>query len=403
MAIVRVVVGSLVAHAAVLVALGRLVDGAPPRRAAPPAPPSLTLVAPPVEVALVAPVEVALLPAPPPAPARAPTSPAAPAFVRARPRGIPTTAVAIATGARNAGPVETTEPAAPGRWTRMRGTAGTGGPDLAVHADVPHAPPAQTAPRATESKLQPHGTEWLVPDLVTTMRVTADGRASFHDKPDIEVHLTLPSLDLKQAAKELGDHLAGWYRDPYAQKSARRYQDMPRHEQAVPGGWDAGAGGDANIDGSIKQPEELERRSGSHLPVAGGSLDITSWLHRKFVGDPYASRKRSLLDGTHEQRAQIRATHERQQLDQSAVIMRDNLERVFREVRDPAERRAALFALWDECAEGEGAVGEAGERARAMVIGVIRARLPAAAEGFSPEEIAALDAQRTSAQHFAPY
>ena len=74
-----------------------------------------------------------------------------------------------------------------------------------------------------------------------------------------------------------------------------------------------------------------------------------------------------------------------------------------REIRTPAEQRLALFALWDECAEGEGAAGEAGQRARAMVIGAIRGRLSGPPDSFSAEEIAALDAKRTSTQHFAPY
>jgi hypothetical protein len=179
---------------------------------------------------------------------------------------------------------------------------------------------------------------------------------------------------------------------------------MPRHEQAVPGGWDAGAGGDTNIDGSIKQPEELARRpSNGTVPIAGGKLDITSWLHRKYVGDPYASRKRVLLDGTHAERAQIRAKYTREQLDHSAVIMQRNVDRIWSEITDPAERRAALFALWDECAEGEGAVGEAGDRARAIVIGTIRGRLSGAPDSFTHDEIAALDAKRTSVQHFVPY
>jgi hypothetical protein len=62
-----------------------------------------------------------------------------------------------------------------------------------------------------------------------------------------------------------------------------------------------------------------------------------------------------------------------------------------------------LFALWDECAEGEGSAGEAGNRARAIVIGAIRARLSGASNRFTAEEIAALDAKRTSVQHFVPY
>ncbi len=414
MAIARVIIGSLVAHAAVLAMLDALVDGAPPRT--PTRPPVIELVEPlpepaPIEVAIVEPpVDIARV---------EPRTEVAVARSADRSRSAPTTTAEIATTTPSA--IETpsstgdaptgTGDAPPAidapvgtHSIRMRGRGRLGGPDLTLHEDVAHeAPRVETAPRS-EKKLQQRGTEYVVPDLVTTMHVSRDGRASFEDKPDIEVHVLLPNPDLKQTARDLGNHLAAWYRDPYAQKNARRVQDMPRHEQAVPGGWDAGAGGDTNIDGSIKQPDELPRRpSNGIVPVIGGKLDITSWLHRKFIGDPYASRKRALLDGTRDQRAEIRRTYTREQLAQSAVTMKRNVDRVFRELRDAGQRRLALFALWDECAEGEDEAGEAGQRARAIVIGAIRGRLSGEPDRYAPEEIAALDAQRTSRQHFVPY
>jgi hypothetical protein len=87
-----------------------------------------------------------------------------------------------------------------------------------------------------------------------------------------------------------------------------------------------------------------------------------------------------------------------------AAIMQRNLEVVWRATEDPEERRDALFTLWDECGEGDGRVGEAGERARKMVIGWIRARLPARSPGaFTPDEIARRSAHRRSTQPFVPY
>lgn len=410
----RVIIGSLVAHAALLAMFDTFVDGAP--RSGSKRPPIIELVEP--YVPADDPIEVAILEPQPAAAQEAPTSSRAPAAAealvsskatqttRARPSAITTTPtpsiVEVPAGSSDTPPA----PERPGSdrpSMSMRGPGRPAGPDLTIHEDIPHdAPPAREKDaRTSEKKIEQNGTEYVVPDLVTTMHVSRDGRASFEDKPDIEVHVLLPSLDFEQTAKDLGNHLAGWYRDPYAQKHARKYQDMPRHEQAVPGGWDAGAGGDANIDGSIEQPDELPRRpSNGIVPVIGGKLDITSWLHRKFIGDPYASRKRVLLDGTRAQRAEIRKKYTREQLDQSAVIMRKNVERVFVELADPAQQRQALFALWDECAEGDDDAGRAGDRARAMVIGAIRGRL---SEAYGTDEIAALDAKRTSAQHFVPY
>jgi hypothetical protein len=121
-------------------------------------------------------------------------------------------------------------------------------------------------------------------------------------------------------------------------------------------------------------------------------------------GDPYSSRKRKLLDDTRDERAEIGAAHRTAQLARSGELVQRNLDALWRTTADPAARRAALFALWDECAEGEGPAGQAGELARAMVIGWIRGRLPDGGPGaFTAGELARLDAARTSHRHFAPY
>ena len=79
--------------------------------------------------------------------------------------------------------------------------------------------------------------------------------------------------------------------------------------------------------------------------------------------------------------------------------MRNNLDRLWSREQQPIARRAALFELWDECGEDE-----AGLRARAIVIGWIRAKLPAgSADAYTDEELTALQTRRTSSTAFAPY
>ena len=83
-----------------------------------------------------------------------------------------------------------------------------------------------------------------------------------------------------------------------------------------------------------------------------------------------------------------------------------------------AERRARLFARWDECEEagaatidaGEGAAaldalrGHAGEQARRTIEAFIRANAPrGGADGFADDEVRALNERRASRQAFAPY
>jgi len=270
---------------------------------------------------------------------------------------------------------------------------------IAEH-DAPTAPPEPPAPGAApkpKSRVEQAGRAFAIHDRVVDVHVEADGTAHMHDRPDGEVHFALPIL----SPRDLGKMISKWYEDPYARTRVGRPQDQPAHEQAVEGGWDSGSSDIAAQTGKT----DGGGRSGGTVPIIGGSFDITAWAMRKFkAGDPYSSRKRALLDTTFDQRVAIGASHRSAELARAGELIERNLASVWGSTPDPAARRAALFALWDECAEGDGATGEAGERARAQVIGFIRAHLPAGAPGaFSVDDIAAFDAHRTSHAHFAPY
>ncbi|MCX5744329.1 MAG: hypothetical protein NT062_17705, partial [Proteobacteria bacterium] len=231
--------------------------------------------------------------------------------------------------------------------------------------------------------------------------IHADGTVTFHDRGDFEIHFALP----RPSRKAIGAAIADWYEDPYAQTRYRAVQEMAPHEQAVEGGWDAGAGGDGRPSGKAEGPGHPS--GGPAIPILGGSFDVTAWAMRKFgAGDPYQARKAKLLDATFAQRAELGAQQATSQLARSSVIARDNLAWLA-SIHDPAERRAAVFAMWDECDEGNGgddARGQAGDRARVMIVGWIRTHAArGTAAGFTAAEIATFDAQRTSRQHFAPY
>ena len=66
--------------------------------------------------------------------------------------------------------------------------------------------------------------------------------------------------------------------------------------------------------------------------------------------------------------------------------MQRTLEQLWASTPDPAARRTALYELWSDCADDE-----AGARARAMVVGWIRAKLPAGSQdAYSPDELGRL-------------
>jgi hypothetical protein len=245
-------------------------------------------------------------------------------------------------------------------------------------------------------------------DRVTTVTVDRDGTAHFADKKDIDLHFKLPIpkiWEVEEMRKDLGHTLTEWFKDPEAGKRYGRMQDLPRHLQASEGG--CSSWGDLMCDDPLAPEIEARVRErtkstgggGIFGTILGGAADITAYLHRKYVGDPYASRKLKLLDDTRDERVAMGVAYRAEQAARSAEIMRGNLERLWQRESSAIARRAALFELWDECAEDE-----PGLRARAAVIGWIRARLPAgSADAYSPEELTALQARRTSSVVFAPY
>ena len=284
----------------------------------------------------------------------------------------------------------------PGRGTatghqlmKMRGPE-LHGVALSFDPDKHPLPP----PIEISGRMQDAGRSSVIHDRVTTVTVAQDGTAHFHDKPDLEAHVIVPIMSREQ----FGNMLRKWYEDPYAQRnSVGRTQEMAPVDQAVEGTWNSGL---TPSTGGVP-----DKGGGGTIPLVGGSFDLTAWAMRKAgAGDPYQARKRALLDSTRAERAERGGSYRAEQLAKSAEIMRGNLEQLWRSTSDAAERRVTLFQLWDECVEGEGPQAEAGQRARSQVLGWIRAKLPADGAGaFTPAEIAALDAKRSSKQHFCPY
>jgi len=329
--------------------------------------------------------------------------------------GAPTRTIVAAAGAEivasNAAGSETsrTTSDAPKKSLGMRGPELHPADDQLAHiADAPgHDPPPPPIPsKRVESA---PGGRAVIDDEVATIDVDKDGTAHVHDKPDADAHLDINPLAVVTNIRDAGKTIADWAVDPEAGTKFGRTQDLPAHLQAEPG--QCGSWGDPLCDDQeAPESEKATRKRGIGAGAVAlfglsGKFDVTSMLMKKLgVGDAYSSRKLKALDDTRLERAERGAKYKQQQLDHSALLMQDNLERVWAGTQNVDERKAVLFELWDECAEGEGPIGEAGERARKMVIGWIRAKLPEGkAGGFTAAEITALDQHRTSHQPFAPY
>jgi hypothetical protein len=267
--------------------------------------------------------------------------------------------------------------------------------------------PRGAEPKVTGRLESTPGGGAVVHDLVTTMTVERDGNIKFDDKPDIEtpkLKLPIPNVDIEGMRKDLGSLLTDWYKDPTAATKFGPMSEVSRVWRAVPDA--CTTYGDVWCDDALapapeKKLREQKRTKGS---IAGGTADISAALQRKYVGDPYASRKLGLIDSTRDERVARGGLYRQEVLDSSLELVQRTLKQLWATERDPSRRKQALFELWDECDESDDSRGEAGQRARAMILGWIRTHLPqGAAGGYSPEEIARLHAKRSSKQAFTPY
>jgi hypothetical protein len=229
----------------------------------------------------------------------------------------------------------------------------------------------------------------VIHDRVTTVAVERDGTAHFHDKPDVVVHFhsPIPHIDVKQDLHDLGDALQDWYRDPYAGTRYGPTADLSEVNLAVQGACDTW--GDVGCDDPLAPETEKRARKRWNSGGVGffGPADVSAYLYRKLAhADPYAARKRKLLDDTFDERVERGAAFRAEQAARSAELMQRTLEELWTREHDPAARKQALFELWSDCA-----TDDAGRRARAMVIGWIRAKLPeGTAAAYTPDELARL-------------
>lgn len=256
-------------------------------------------------------------------------------------------------------------------------------PDLRPIAERgPAVALAEPAPLSAELQADGRGT-YRVDSSGFTAKVGRDGTVKISDKPNLNVHVALPS------PKKLGRGLAKWYEDPYA-------QTRDREREAERGRVPSGAVDD----------EEEQRKRPQTVPLVGGSFDATDWLMRLSGRDPYLSAKLAMLNRTREARAQLATEYRAELLGKVVAMVREQAALVWSDASQPAAaRRRALFELWDDCAErGDAEVVRAGERARVALYGFIRAHAPPdGPDAYSAAELAELNRKRASKRRFAPY
>jgi hypothetical protein len=140
-----------------------------------------------------------------------------------------------------------------------------------------------------------------------------------------------------------------------------------------------------------------------HHDGLGASFDITDAFMRHHGDDPYAAQKRKFLEDTLEERYQIGKRAQHELLQHSGGLAYEALENVWAKTTDVRARKRAVFELWDDCAEsGNADLVEGGRAAREMIVAFIQARF-VGADAYTPDELAAFNAKKTSKATFAPY
>jgi hypothetical protein len=210
------------------------------------------------------------------------------------------------------------------------------------------------------------------------LKVDRDGSAHIKDKPPVSIHIAIPRPG------DVGGAVADWYE---AEKGT--YGETPEHP----------------MDKHLQVTDNGDHTKTAIVPVLGGGFNVDDWLLRRKGVDPYASRKLHVLDATRDERAEMGNRHRKEQLAHATILMQQNLERLWASVHDRAARKQALFELWDECAEsGDAKLVEAGTDARRLIVGFIRARLPASGtDAYTDAELAALNKRKQSTATFQPY
>jgi hypothetical protein len=135
----------------------------------------------------------------------------------------------------------------------------------------------------------------------------------------------------------------------------------------------------------------------------GASFDITDAFMRRHGDDPYAAQKRKFLEDTLEERYQIGKRAQHELLQHSGGLAYEALENVWAKTADVRARKQAVFELWDDCAEsGNADLVEGGRAAREMIVGFIQVRF-VGGDAYTPDELAAFNAKKSSRATFAPY
>jgi hypothetical protein len=344
---------SLVLHLVIAVRLNR--DGAPPR----PVPPSA------VEMAIIE---------------RQPARPVSPGVVAAA-------------------PVPAERPAAPqGRRPppHIRGPAPTTAETAAapsVAAGAPASPPAEAKPRGAAPDLSPSaaastlaGEIARAPREPTCPAPSEPSAADTAPRCGVRADETRPAERLQEHVERAASTVPHLAKNPPPR--LRRDTNGEYHYEGI------GFTGLIRKDGTVDLTDRAAA-SVAPIPIAG-----TFDLDRMLDPNVYSAEKRRFLEETETLRNELAEQERERVLAQGRFRLRGKLEGILaNDALAPLQKRAAIFGLWDDCAEDA-----TGSEAQRLVEAFVRERLPRGSSlGYGDAELAELNARRASARRFDSY
>jgi hypothetical protein len=131
-----------------------------------------------------------------------------------------------------------------------------------------------------------------------------------------------------------------------------------------------------------------------------GTIDPERWLMELAGQDPFASQHMEFMEQTADVRQRLEDERRRRDAERAIRRLRGELAGLWQDERRSArERRRAIFERWDGAADDA-----SGREAREAVLVFVRETLPATSpDAYGAMELATLNAERVSAERFAPY
>jgi hypothetical protein len=141
-------------------------------------------------------------------------------------------------------------------------------------------------------------------------------------------------------------------------------------------------------------------------PALGGSFDVNDAIMAMAGDNTAAYDELKFLEATRPMRQQMADEACKEQLAESVLRMRPQLEAIWNDGRlSLAKRHRLIFQLWDQCAEdGTPDVRRTSEQIRAVIVDFINKRMPqSSVYAYSPADLDELNRSRRSQAIFAPY